>query len=831
MRNTLKNVMVKGMGIKGRGGFSLPSIGRLKSPLPITLPVVLLAMTILVIASCGGGGGETTAVSLTATFPARLDSIKTSLEAVGTICTLADTSAEVVAGPSTGEVGSGGSYAFQLEKTGSIPDGGGVFHVNFYYTPPDGNAQSIKEISGGDESLLVATLIRQLDSSGNVTAGDSDFDLTPDDDSDGMPNLDEVVLGLDPHNKDSDGDGVSDGLDVFPSVSTEWGDIDGDGIGDNTDDDIDGDGLSNSDEILYGTSPTNPDSDGDGSLDADDNCRTISNTDQKDTDGDGRGDVCEDDTDGDGLPDTAEADYGTNKLLADTDSDGLGDLTEINLGTDPLYSDSDGDGKTDGSDNCPKKANANQLDTDSDKIGDVCDADADNDGVANNSDNCPLIRNADQADQDDDDVGDVCDPDIDGDAIPNGTDNCPYVNNPGQSLTDADGDKVSEDCDLDETDSNVGAKESAIFVDIARGVDTNTGTTDAPVASIAAAITKAKSQGKNIYVAAGTYVVSNVVWQGGIGIFGGFNGDFSARDVRNIETIITRSDAGVTIYAAGLSNLIIGGFHIQNDAASADLIYGGRTVEISGGSVILDRNTIEGNPHVARSTAVNVKNSANVTLTRNMIDGGGKDASGSTSLGLVLENSSGKITNNIIKAGGGRFATGVELQNSSPIFVNNTIDGRSGSASMGTSEGLMVNSSSPSVVNNLIFTGDASNHFPLQCEGSVPDSSSMFKNNLLAIFTDSPLPEIYVRDCDGAIHQDANFTMGGAVVSGNIIYDATEDVGNLVDANYGLVGSGGNDGLNDGLDTRDSSFGGVTNDYNGTSRPRGATYDIGAVEN
>ena len=35
------------------------------------------------------------------------------------------------------------------------------------------------------------------------------------------------------------------------------------------------------------------DYDGDGVLDGEDNCPTISNPDQEDTDGDGRGDVCE----------------------------------------------------------------------------------------------------------------------------------------------------------------------------------------------------------------------------------------------------------------------------------------------------------------------------------------------------------------------------------------------------------------------------------------------------------------------------------------------------------------------------------------------------------
>ncbi|WP_437580263.1 thrombospondin type 3 repeat-containing protein [Sorangium sp. So ce887] len=222
-------------------------------------------------------------------------------------------------------------------------------------------------------------------------------------------------------NDDADGDGANDDGDNCPSVpNSDQTDTDDDGPGDACDDDDDNDALD----------------------DKADNCPSVPNSDQTDTDNDGLGDACDGDDDNDALSDEADnCPVVPNPDQADIDGDGAGDACDASA------LDRDDDGVEDGADNCPSTPNPDQADIDGDGDGDACDGDDDDDGAPDGSDNCPLSANPSQSDTDGDGQGDRCDDDDDNDGALDGADNCPILANRGQE--DANSDGVGDACDCD----------------------------------------------------------------------------------------------------------------------------------------------------------------------------------------------------------------------------------------------------------------------------------------------------------------------------------------------------------------------------------------------
>jgi hypothetical protein len=193
---------------------------------------------------------------------------------------------------------------------------------------------------------------------------------------------------------------------------------------------------------------------------------------EADADLDGIPDMCDDtpcggdDGDADGIcgvDDNCPAVPNVDQL--DTDSDGDGDVCDIC--PDDAENDTDGDGYCESVDNCPVDANSDQLDSDLDGAGDVCDScpadaddDIDGDSVCGDVDNCVTVSNSDQADADSDGSGDVCDvcpndadDDIDDDGVCGDVDNCETTFNPDQEDSDSDG--VGNLCNGDDDNDGV----------------------------------------------------------------------------------------------------------------------------------------------------------------------------------------------------------------------------------------------------------------------------------------------------------------------------------------------------------------------------------------
>ena len=140
--------------------------------------------------------------------------------------------------------------------------------------------------------------------------------------------------------------------------------------------------------IRWGYALACSDEDGDEICIPDDNCPSIPNPDQADSDGDGVGDLC------DSCPNVADM-VNDQGVALDSDGDGFGDACDLcPMVADPEQRDRDRDGLGDACDLCPEVVDPDQIDSDGDGVGDACD-------------NCDQ-PNPDQLDENGDGIGDLC---------------------------------------------------------------------------------------------------------------------------------------------------------------------------------------------------------------------------------------------------------------------------------------------------------------------------------------------------------------------------------------------------------------------------------------
>jgi hypothetical protein len=232
---------------------------------------------------------------------------------------------------------------------------------------------------------------------------------------------------------DSDGDGVIDLIDNCVLVANrDQRDADNDGYGSMCDADLNNDHIVNQADLalfrqVYGTDnavadfngdslvddydlyilrsqyfqppgPSNPDSDRDGIPDKSDNCVYVANRDQRDTDDDGYGSLCDPDLNNDHIVNAEDLALfrqatGTDDANADFTGDGRVDDADLEIlrayyfgRPGPSKPDTDGDYIPDKSDNCTLVANSDQRDADNDGFGSICDPDFNNDLIVNAAD-------------------------------------------------------------------------------------------------------------------------------------------------------------------------------------------------------------------------------------------------------------------------------------------------------------------------------------------------------------------------------------------------------------------------------------------------------------
>lgn len=676
------------------------------------------------------------------------------------------------------------------------------------------------------ESTINTLILSQLDVAIDTTsdiievsASESSWDQSFDDDEDGLFNLEELNRNSNPFLTDTDGDGTNDLDDDFPTDASENLDTDSDGIGETKDNCPATSNASQTDEDNDGLGDEcDEDADNDTITNTQDNCPTTANANQSDLDDDTLGDDCDDDRDGDTLSNDQEVMAGTNADQFDSDGDTVGDATDSFPNNSSEYADDDQDLVGNASDNCMAIANPNQINTDSDLFGDACDTDDDNDGLMDITDNCPttlaalsLTGNFDeQTDVDADGYGTPCD--------------CADSNDNINPSAEDKPDLLVQDTNCDGIDG-----------DLANSIRIS------PADDFAAAFNQAQELGYDIYLSSGTHTFTDIEISSSIGLYGGFSSDFSQRisspDSGN-ETIVKlqssspqlANDPWIGISLSGenttatLSSLA---FQTDSDASHQVMI------DIDGGNVTLEALRFDGNPNSSSETFIQ-GTSTNIEASNLKFEAQSSDIA----TGLNLMDSTGSLINSVINMNTATHTSALLIEDSEFSIINNTIDG--GSHSAGTAFGIEYENSVLDIINNIIITDNSVLQASIRCDGAIADEPSIVRDNLFLRYsqTNSYIYPAYIS-CNSSksylstTSQLESPAYSSEIVAQNNLVDnrttqrtnSSQGLGTLLDSEYRIIETTSTYIRNQGENT---SVFGVTSDMDNQSRD--TNYDRGADE-
>jgi hypothetical protein len=271
------------------------------------------------------------------------------------------------------------------------------------------------------------------------------------------------------------------------------------------------------------------------------------------------------------------------------------------------------------------------------------------------------------------------------------------------------------------------------YVSSAASDDTGNGLTPATAKRTIMAAINAATVPATVLVNAGSHAVdsgagTHVIVKEGVSLLGGFNADFSVRDASTHFTDITATaTTGGTVFAPTCaievdfdvtSATVIDGFRIQGGGGD----YSAGILSASGGSAVIRNNQIDGgngevsmgifvdgsttlieNNTVSGGAAGNTSNGIlsrdNATIRNNTVNGG---SGAVVSRAIMLNGATGLVELNTLHGGSGSSTIGVSMFNASTLVEGNTIDGGDPSDSAGSSNGITINSGSPTIRLNTV---------------------------------------------------------------------------------------------------------------------------------